>query len=146
MNKTKWLAQNAMNLPNSNLHLTRTEPNSAPHRLELTCIDGAKVVDGFLLKSFPAIVGRAPDADATINNHWISRKHCRIDCENGAFVVDDLGSRNGTYLNMDRVSRAELQSGDRLSIGMSTFLVMIHSEDMPSTIHWPPQPSTGRSA
>lgn len=105
-------------------------------KLELICVDAARVVDGFLMDEFPAVIGRSPKADGVIDSHWISRFHCSIERDGKSFAVRDLNSRNGTLVNEVPVSEAPLATGDRLTLGMITFQVLEHTDkdDMPSTI------------
>jgi len=69
------------------------------------------------LKTVPATIGRSPDSHVVINDPRISRSHARIDFAGGRFVLEDLGSTNGTTLNGEPVSApAELADGDALSL------------------------------
>ncbi len=65
------------------------------------------------------LVGRHPDCDAVIlNSRKISRKHCAVALVNNNFVVRDLGSMNGVWVNGDRVEQqAAVGFGDELMIG-----------------------------
>ncbi len=65
------------------------------------------------------LVGRHPDCDAVIlNSRKISRKHCAVALVNNSFVVRDLGSMNGVWVNGDRVEQqAAVGFGDELMIG-----------------------------
>jgi pSer/pThr/pTyr-binding forkhead associated (FHA) protein len=47
----------------------------------------------------------------------VSRKHAEIRREADGFLIQDLGSLNGTYVNGERVERALLTSGDEIQIG-----------------------------
>ncbi|HEX7192612.1 MAG TPA: SpoIIE family protein phosphatase [Thermoanaerobaculia bacterium] len=63
-------------------------------------------------------IGRASDCTIPIKDRYLSRKHAEIVLENGAWVVKDLGSANGTYLNGHRVDRdSTLKNGDRIRLG-----------------------------
>ena len=67
-----------------------------------------------------AIVGRRADADLQFDPERdleVSARHALILYENGRWFVRDLGSRNGTYVNGERVRQAELRHGDRLMFG-----------------------------
>jgi serine phosphatase RsbU (regulator of sigma subunit) len=56
-------------------------------------------------------------ADIFAENNAVSRFHALLECVGGRYVVEDRGSRNGTYLNGQRLTgRAPLRSGDRLDI------------------------------
>ncbi|HEV8321210.1 MAG TPA: adenylate/guanylate cyclase domain-containing protein [Myxococcota bacterium] len=67
-------------------------------------------------------IGRHPDNTIQILDRIISKEHCAITKENGTFVLRDLGSMNGTFVNSVRVDTAPLKDGDEVSMG-STRLV-----------------------
>jgi len=83
-----------------------------------------------------AIVGRRSDADLQFDPERdleVSARHALILYENGRWYVRDLGSRNGTWLNGERVRQAELRHGDRLTFGWqgpeTEFLVTADAAD-----------------
>ena len=47
------------------------------------------------------ILGNSSSSDISLNNLFVSRRHCRIRLKDGQFYVSDLGSKNGTFLNGD---------------------------------------------
>ena len=51
----------------------------------------------------PLIIGRSPKCEIQVDQESVSRNHCRIRFEGGEFLVRDLGSTNGTYVNDDLV-------------------------------------------
>jgi hypothetical protein len=63
------------------------------------------------------VVGRATDADFSINDVGVSRRHARFYREGEVYVVTDLGSRNGTFVNTQRVQAASLNDGDTIRVG-----------------------------
>jgi putative nucleotidyltransferase with HDIG domain len=67
------------------------------------------------------VVGRNESAEIPLPDDRVSRKHCRFRFEDGFFVVEDLGSRNGTWVNGKRVSRAILFHADSVQIGSQEF-------------------------
>ena len=71
------------------------------------------------------LVGRHPDCDVVLtSSRKISRKHCCIATVNNRFLVRDLGSMNGVWINGQRVERqAELSFGEELSIGDVPFIL-----------------------
>lgn len=75
-----------------------------------------------ILDELPATIGRAPDSSLHISDRWLSRRHCEIYRFEEAIVVRDLGSTHGTYVNGERVTEVELRPGDRISVGLSTFV------------------------
>lgn len=64
------------------------------------------------------ILGRHPDAEARIDQTAVSRRHARISIAGGKAVLEDLGSRNGTFLRDRRLAApAELRDGDTIGLG-----------------------------
>ena len=57
-----------------------------------------------------------------------SAQHCRIDREGDSYVLYDLGSTNGSWVNAARVDRAVLQHGDRLKVGDTVFTVSLFGD------------------
>jgi pSer/pThr/pTyr-binding forkhead associated (FHA) protein len=64
-----------------------------------------------------AVVGRAADVDFVLEDVGASRRHCRVSAQGGVYVVEDLGSRNGTWVNGTRVQRGVLKDGDLIRVG-----------------------------
>lgn len=62
-------------------------------------------------------VGRAKANDITIEDVAVSSQHCRVRPEGGEFVLHDLKSTNGTFVNDRRVSRHVLADGDVIKVG-----------------------------
>lgn len=71
------------------------------------------------------IVGRDPDCTIRITDKSVSRKHCRLQPEGESFVVVDLNSTNGTFVNNERIERKTLENSDRLHIGTSILRFLI---------------------
>jgi pSer/pThr/pTyr-binding forkhead associated (FHA) protein len=70
------------------------------------------------------IVGRSSDLDMVLVEEMVSRRHARIQLVAGSVNIDDLGSTNGTFVNGERVTHAELQEGDRVLIGSNILKVV----------------------
>jgi len=79
-------------------------------------LGGGNSVD-YELPSRPLTIGRAPAADLQIADEKISRIHCGIRPEGNAFLIKDLGSTNGTWVNDHRVREATLRFGDSIRLG-----------------------------
>ena len=71
----------------------------------------------FLLDKETVTAGRHPESDIFLDDITVSRRHAEIVREGGRYVVRDVGSLNGTYLNRERVESAPLTDGDELQIG-----------------------------
>lgn len=62
-------------------------------------------------------IGRASRADFILDVALVSRLHCRLTATDDNLEVVDLESTNGTFVNDERVEKANLAGGDRLRIG-----------------------------
>ena len=62
-------------------------------------------------------IGRHSSNDVTLADRMVSKRHAAVGRVKGRIVVKDLGSRNGTFVNGDKVEKAILVSGDRLKVG-----------------------------
>lgn len=71
----------------------------------------------------PLTVGRSPEAGLSILDRGLSRIHARIVRENGGFVVEDMGSTNGTFVDGQRITGpTPLADGARIELGAGTIL------------------------
>jgi pSer/pThr/pTyr-binding forkhead associated (FHA) protein len=63
-------------------------------------------------------VGRAAGCQVTLDDTYVSQLHARVFARDGQYLVEDLGSTNGTYLNRARVTGSiVMKRGDRLQVG-----------------------------
>ncbi len=69
------------------------------------------------LTQAPTTIGRLPDNTLQIDNLAVSGHHARVYWNEGHYVIEDLGSLNGTYVNNKRVAQATLIHGDQVLIG-----------------------------
>lgn len=64
------------------------------------------------------IIGRGDKCHVALQDSYVSQSHARIYARGENYVIEDLGSTNGTYLNRRRITApAELQRGDQIKIG-----------------------------
>ena len=63
------------------------------------------------------MIGRAENNKVKIGNARVSRHHAAIEWTGAAYVLTDLGSCNGTYVNGEKVRTRELRSGDAITVG-----------------------------
>ncbi|HUQ51659.1 MAG TPA: FHA domain-containing protein [Gammaproteobacteria bacterium] len=89
----------------------------------LACLTG-DAPKRFALTKKTTTVGRGQHCDLQILTHFVSREHARITVANGTVLIEDLGSRNGVYVNAVRVDRHALQQGDLITIGETQFRFM----------------------
>jgi transcriptional regulator with AAA-type ATPase domain len=71
----------------------------------------------YVLAAGQALVGSSPSADLVLPVRGISRRHARLVAVGEAVVVEDQGSKNGTFLNGARISREVAVAGDALRFG-----------------------------
>ena len=71
----------------------------------------------FLLDRDTTSAGRHPDSDIFLDDVTVSRRHAEFRRDGAEFVVVDVGSLNGTYVNREPVDTAVLANGDEVQIG-----------------------------
>jgi Nif-specific regulatory protein len=95
----------------------------------LIAVSGPLKGRAFPLAVAETLVGREDDSVAIDIAHTsVSRKHCLIEAHGDRLTLRDLGSRNGTLLNGERVQVAELKIGDRISVGIAVFRLVSEEE------------------
>jgi len=66
-------------------------------------------------------MGRAPDNHIVVNDRRVSRRHAVLKREGTNYVLEDLGTPNGTFVNDQRIQRQVLAPGDAIRLGQSVF-------------------------
>lgn len=85
---------------------------------KLSLLLGRKTLQVYDLDGDSILVGRDPEADVVIDNVSVSRHHAEIRRDRGGWIVEDLGSSNGTFLEGERLEAARpLEEGDEIGIG-----------------------------
>lgn len=83
----------------------------------------------------PTVLGRSSKCDVQLDQESVSRNHARIAREpNGAYVIYDLGSTNGTYVNDELIDEIVLRDGDQIKIGRTIFKFIV-SGNMEAQYH-----------
>ncbi len=92
-------------------------------------------------------IGKGPRNDIVIADPAVSTSHALLRAENGSYTIRDVGSRNGTYVNGERISEIRhLRHGDVIGLGLTklTFRLSSYSEtgiiQMPELFATPPAP------
>ena len=83
----------------------------------LVVLRGPNTGARFLLDDDEVMSGRHPDSDIFLDDVTVSRKHAVFRRTPGGFVVRDVGSLNGTYVNRELVDEITLTTGDEVQIG-----------------------------
>jgi signal transduction histidine kinase/CheY-like chemotaxis protein len=108
-------------------HLTTTEQYLAipQERAQLIVLVGSGAGRTYTVED-EIVIGRVPEAGIRISSDDVSRRHARVRrTAQNAFVVEDLGSRNGTLVNGVPVKEQELSPGDKIRVGGKTVLMFI---------------------
>jgi pSer/pThr/pTyr-binding forkhead associated (FHA) protein len=81
------------------------------------------------------VIGRDPACDICLGLDYLSRKHICLEPVNGKLIIEDLNSSNGTFVNGERIQKAELKPGDKIKIDVLTFEVRGPSDQSVSDPH-----------
>ena len=81
----------------------RSAQNTAPTKLVV--VQGERTGTVIDLTGVPITIGRANDATLVVTDDYASSRHARLYAQDGQWIVEDLGSTNGTYLGRTKVSR-----------------------------------------
>ena len=109
---------------------------------KLTSVDGTKTIE--LRDGRPMIVGRAPSSDIPIIDPTIARRHAELHSTDKGFVIRDLGSSNGTFVNGSRIDTGRAAPGDLISFGKVGFRLVLsdgHAEPLEEASPAPTQKS-----
>jgi sigma-B regulation protein RsbU (phosphoserine phosphatase) len=90
--------------------------SSLPHLLVRDASGNEREVE---VTHTPFTMGRQSDNDLVLLDSRISRHHARIFVEDGNHLIEDMGSRHGTFVNSERITRCLLKSGDHVSLGVT---------------------------
>lgn len=82
----------------------------------------------YLLNSEVTAAGRHPDSDIFLDDVTVSRRHVEFVRQGSEYLVRDIGSLNGTYVNHERVDEQVMVSGDEVQIGKFK-LIYLDSRD-----------------
>ncbi len=80
-------------------------------------------------------IGRQGSNNLYLEDHAVSRQHCIIKRSGGSCIVNDLESRNGTFVNGTAVTEQRLGPGDEIRIGASVFLYLVSKDTAPGDGH-----------
>jgi hypothetical protein len=81
-----------------------------------------------LLDSGELVIGRSSELEMVLAEDMVSRKHAKLSLGDGTITISDLGSTNGTFVNGEKVERAQLKEGDRILIGTSILKLISHAK------------------
>jgi hypothetical protein len=102
------------------LQAERLQPPPMPVRRRLLRLDAGQEA-AFLLLPPRTSIGRTPDNDLQLRENYISRAHAVVKLGTDSAIIEDLGSRNGVFVNHHRVRRELLHHGDEVMLGKARF-------------------------
>ncbi len=92
----------------------------------LKVLEGAKSGGTIAIKKDRFLIGRSRKCHLCASSNAISRRHCVITRQDASVTIQDLGSRNGTLVNGNRIEQeVEIHSGDELGVGPLRFMLTI---------------------
>ncbi|OFZ83708.1 MAG: hypothetical protein A2W21_11915 [Betaproteobacteria bacterium RBG_16_66_20] len=95
----------------------------ARDRALLLVLSGPAVGQTYTIGPNSAVLGRGSGNEAPVPDPEISRQHARVELTNGVFMINDLGSVNGTFVNGARLDApVPLREGDRIQLGPLTVM------------------------
>ncbi len=106
-------------------HLTGLAPNSAA----LLVREGPQQDQRFVLSGSEIVLGRSDSANIVLDDVTVSREHVQILRIKDHWQIKDLESLNGTYLNRNRISTADLAAGDEIQVGKYRFTFLLPVEN-----------------
>ena len=114
------------------------EPESGEVRLDVEQVEvphgagvlvvtrGPNIGARYLLGDQVVRAGRHPESDIFLDDITVSRRHVEIaPKDGGTYVMRDVGSLNGTYVNKERIDEVQLAPGDELQIGKFKLLYLV---------------------
>lgn len=97
----------------------------APPNVQLVVKSGPVPGKTYPVEKDEVYIGRDVTNDVVINDAEVSRRHARLTLRSGSYVLEDLGSTNGTFVNGQRLTRPTIvRPGDAILLGENVSLAM----------------------
>jgi hypothetical protein len=102
----------------SHVPAARVVPSAKKGPRKVAIVEGDEQQGKILDLGNELLIGRADRCQLVLNDSYVSQMHARIFAKDGGYMIEDLGSTNGTYLNKRKVTTATpLHRGDHVKIG-----------------------------
>ena len=105
--------------------ITTIKPPKAggkPSNYAFICLTGDGQFEVSVLAEKPIAIGRDEANDIVVDDEPISKRHARLTFANNEMTLWDVGSRNGTFVNAERITNRKLVSGDVVTVGKAHLL------------------------
>ncbi len=96
----------------------------------LVVLGGLNIGAVIRLESPEVSIGRDSNCGLVLTDDGISREHAALRREDDGYVIEDLESTNGVFVNGERISKALLQEGDKILVGQSTVLKYTFQDEL----------------
>jgi pSer/pThr/pTyr-binding forkhead associated (FHA) protein len=117
--------------PNDDAETSEENPDvtlvEVPHGAGVLVVTrGPNIGARYLLADEVVRAGRHPESDIFLDDITVSRRHVEITPKDGGvYVLRDVGSLNGTYVNRERIDETQLEPGDEVQIGKFKLLYLV---------------------
>ncbi|MFT3693103.1 MAG: GGDEF domain-containing protein [Kofleriaceae bacterium] len=109
---------------------------ASQRRACLTCLTGTLSGQLFKVTKGHLVIGRSPHVELRLDDDGISRNHARIRSETNRAWIEDMESRNGTFVNGTRLTGpVELRDGDKIQVGRGTVLRFGFQDALDESFH-----------
>jgi DNA-binding NtrC family response regulator len=129
--------------PALHVGLAGDAPRTPPARFGLAALDRVDIGRGDARRFDRRTVDGAERAVMTLSDARLSSQHARLSRIGGAWVVEDLGSKNGTWVAGERVSRRALVDGDSILVGHTALVYRDEGGELRDVEDVPPPPHPG---
>ncbi|MCC5855064.1 MAG: FHA domain-containing protein [Idiomarina sp.] len=134
-----------LNSPNNRMNEFRIEPGQTIYLgsykllsdriLSILKNDKVEKAGRIKVSKDTVIIGRNPDADVAVSHPSVSWRHAKLTKSGDHYIVEDLGSTNGTYVNGARITRpTELKKNDEILLGIYAFTLDFDSDRVTSLV------------
>jgi diguanylate cyclase (GGDEF)-like protein len=116
-------------------HEFRIPRRASNDRATLTLLSGIDAGQSFTLNESSIVIGRDADCEIPVDDAAVSRHHARITrSSDGIFTIEDLDSRNGTFVQARPIKRATLVEGDRVHLGPHVAFRFATTDELEDTL------------
>ena len=102
---------------------------------------GSQAGMSFVISGSQVVLGREEGLDIVLQDPESSRRHARVSWQGGRYVIEDMGSTNGTFVNGIQITMPQaLNPGDSIGIGQTALVFQLSGAEIgPSVYQAPPQ-------